>query len=107
MITLLLEFGANVDSANNQGCTPLILTAIKGHQEAVQQLIAAGAILGLVDTAGRLVLHRSTYFNSYLQKCMWAPSLICLLFLQVCTSTCGQKWTLENFSIFIDLRLGC
>ncbi|KAK7578136.1 hypothetical protein V9T40_010341 [Parthenolecanium corni] len=76
MITLLLEFGANVDSANNQGCTPLILTAIKGHQEAVQQLIAAGAILGLVDTAGRCALvhaARNGHLKilAYLLTCDW------------------------------------
>ena len=53
MVALLLEFGANVDLANNQGCTPLIIAATRGHQDVVQQLTAAGAILGRVDTAGR------------------------------------------------------
>lgn len=56
MVSLLLEFGANVDMANNQGCTPLIMASAKGHQEVVQQLVAAGAILGRIDTAGRLVI---------------------------------------------------
>lgn len=53
MVSLLLEFGADVDLANNQGCTPLIMAAIRGHQEVVQQLMGAGAILGRTDTAGR------------------------------------------------------
>lgn len=55
MVSLLLEFGADVDSANNQGCTPLIFAAIRGHQEVIGQLVSAGAILGRTDTAGRLI----------------------------------------------------
>lgn len=53
MVSLLLEFEADVDLANNQGCTPLIMAAIKGHQDIVEQLVSAGAILGRTDTAGR------------------------------------------------------
>lgn len=56
MVSLLLEFGADVDYANNQGCTPLIMASIRGHQEIVEQLVAAGANLGRTDTACRQVL---------------------------------------------------
>lgn len=56
MVTLLLEFGADVDLANNQGCTPLIMAAIRGHQEVVQLLTSAGAILGRTDISGRLAV---------------------------------------------------
>lgn len=53
MVSLLLEFGADVNSTNSQGCTPLSLAAIKGHMQVVVQLVSAGAILGRTDTAGR------------------------------------------------------
>ncbi len=68
MVSLLLEFGANVDLTNNQGRTPLIMAAIKGREEVVRRLVVAGANLGHVDTAGRLV-------RSFLQtNSVWSTS---------------------------------
>lgn len=33
MVSLLLEFGADVELANSQGCTPLSLASARGHCE--------------------------------------------------------------------------
>lgn len=33
MVSLLLEFGADVEKTNNQGCTALSLAAMRGHAE--------------------------------------------------------------------------
>lgn len=56
MVSLLLEFGADVEKSNSQGSTPLILAATKGHCDVVRQLVAAGASLGHTDTAHRCAL---------------------------------------------------
>lgn len=56
MVNLLLEFGADVERTNNQGCTPLILASIKGHYEIVQQLVSSGSYLGQTDTQQRCAL---------------------------------------------------
>lgn len=53
MVSLLLEFGAALDSPNSQGCTALGLAAGRGHIEVVRLLVGAGASLGRSDTAGR------------------------------------------------------
>ncbi|XP_066906221.1 protein TANC2 isoform X5 [Halyomorpha halys] len=76
MVSLLLEFGADVNSTNSQGCTPLSLAAIKGHMQVIVQLVSAGAILGRTDTAGRCALvhaARNGHLNivSYLISCDW------------------------------------
>ncbi|XP_039281596.1 protein TANC2 [Nilaparvata lugens] len=56
MTALLLEFGASLEGANSQGCTPLILAAARGHADIVRTLVGAGAALGRTDTAGRCAL---------------------------------------------------
>lgn len=56
MVSLLLEFGADVEKTNNQGCTPLILASIKGHYEIVQQLVSSGSLLSQTDTQKRCAL---------------------------------------------------
>lgn len=63
MVSLLLEFGANVNATNSQGCTPLSLAATKGHQQVVIQLVSSGAVLGKTDTAGRLVFYVHCFFS--------------------------------------------
>lgn len=60
MVSLLLEFGADVDLTNNQGLTALALASSKGHCDVVRQLIAAGASLGQIDTAGYCPLTHAT-----------------------------------------------
>lgn len=76
MVSLLLEFGANVNATNSQGCTPLSLASTKGHLQVVIQLVSTGAILGKTDTAGRCALvhaARNGHLNivSYLISCDW------------------------------------
>nr|CAD7458980.1 unnamed protein product [Timema tahoe] len=53
MVSLLLEFGCDVELANSQGCTALSLCAARGHLEVARKLVSAGASLGRTDTAGQ------------------------------------------------------
>ncbi|XP_071055582.1 protein TANC2 isoform X2 [Onthophagus taurus] len=76
MVSLLLEFGANVELTNSQGSTPLSLASAKGHCDIVRQLVAAGASPGHADTAGYCSLvhaARNGFFNvvGYLLACDW------------------------------------
>lgn len=76
MVKLLLEFGADVELANSQGCTPLILAASNGHCDVVRQLVAAGSSLGHTDTANRCALVHAARMNKitvvkYLIACDW------------------------------------
>ncbi|XP_067012508.1 protein TANC2 isoform X2 [Anabrus simplex] len=76
MVSLLLEFGADVELTNSQGCTALSLASTRGHCEVVRQLVAAGASLGHADTAGQCPLvhaARNGRLNvvGYLLACDW------------------------------------
>ncbi|KAF5280679.1 hypothetical protein FQA39_LY05327 [Lamprigera yunnana] len=76
MVSLLLEFGANVELTNSQGSTALSLASAKGHCDVVRQLIAAGASPGHPDTAGQCALvhaARNGFLNvvGYLLACDW------------------------------------
>ncbi|RZF43709.1 hypothetical protein LSTR_LSTR015248 [Laodelphax striatellus] len=76
MTALLLEFGACLDGANSQGCTPLILAAGRGHADIVRTLVGAGAAVGRTDTAGRCALvhaARNGHLEvaAYLLACDW------------------------------------
>lgn len=76
MVALLLEFGAEVELTNSQGCTALSLASAKGHCDVVRQLIAAGASPGHADTAGYCPLvhaARNGWLNvvGYLLACDW------------------------------------
>lgn len=76
MVSLLLEFGANVELANSQGSTALSLASCRGHCDVVRQLIAAGASPGHADTGGRCPLvhaARNGRLNvvGYLLACDW------------------------------------
>ncbi|XP_058055857.1 protein TANC2 [Anopheles bellator] len=78
MVNLLLEFGASVELANSQGCTPLILAASKGHCDVVRQLVAAGSCLGQTDTSQRCALVHAAIAGrlqvvKYLVACDWLP----------------------------------
>lgn len=77
MVSLLLEFGANVELSNSQGCTPLILASARGHCDVVRQLVAAGSVLGQTDTANRCALVHAAqtgklHIIKYLLACDWA-----------------------------------
>lgn len=76
MVSLLLEFGADVELSNNQGSTALSLASAKGHCDVVRQLIAAGACPGHADTIGFCSLvhaARNGCLNvvGYLLACDW------------------------------------
>lgn len=76
MVSLLLEFGADVELTNSQGCTALCLASSKGHCDVVRQLIAAGASPGHADTAGFCPLvhaarHGCLNVVGYLLACDW------------------------------------
>lgn len=76
MVSLLLEFGANVDLANSQGCNALILAASRGHCDVVRQLVAAGSALGAIDIANRCALVHAAqagklHIVKYLMACDW------------------------------------
>ncbi|CAH2009763.1 unnamed protein product [Acanthoscelides obtectus] len=76
MVSLLLEFGADVELANSQGRTALSLASANGHCDVVRQLVAAGASPGRADTAGRCPLvhaARDGRLNvvGYLLACDW------------------------------------
>ncbi|CAH0559167.1 unnamed protein product [Brassicogethes aeneus] len=76
MVSLLLEFGADVELTNSQGCTALSLASSRGHCDVVRQLIAAGASPGHADTGGYCPLvhaARNGCLNvvGYLLACDW------------------------------------
>ncbi|XP_029056445.1 protein TANC2 isoform X1 [Osmia bicornis bicornis] len=76
MVSLLLEFGADVELTNSQGCTALSLAASRGHCDVVRRLAAAGASLGHTDMAGQCPLvhaarHGRLSVVGYLLACDW------------------------------------
>lgn len=76
MVSLLLEFGADVELTNSQGCTALSLAAARGHCDVVRRLAAAGASLGHTDMAGQCPLvhaarHARLSVVGYLLACDW------------------------------------
>jgi serine/threonine-protein phosphatase 6 regulatory ankyrin repeat subunit B len=53
----LLEHGANVNTADNEGETPLHIAGWEGHVEVVQELLEHGANVNTADIYGRTPLH--------------------------------------------------
>ena len=52
----LLQAGADVNKANDNGVTPLNIASDKGHLPVVERLLAAGADLAPVDKWGDTAL---------------------------------------------------
>lgn len=52
----LIQQGANVDTADARGLTPVMLAVIGGHLETAVQLALAGADLSRCDPDGRTAL---------------------------------------------------
>ncbi|XP_041450109.1 protein TANC2 isoform X2 [Drosophila obscura] len=78
MVSLLLEFCADVGLTNSQGCTPLILAAMRGHCDVVRPLVAAGSSLGQLDITQRCALVHAARMGhlsvvKYLLACEWTP----------------------------------
>ena len=59
---LLIDAGADVNSADSDGITPLIVAAQSGHQQSVQLLIDEGADVNKTDTG------MESYHCTLLQK---------------------------------------
>ncbi|XP_011302998.1 protein TANC2 isoform X2 [Fopius arisanus] len=77
MVSLLLEFGADVELTNSQGCTALSLASTRGHCDVVRLLAGAGASLGHADIAGQCPLvhaarHGRFPVVGYLLACDWS-----------------------------------
>ena len=55
-VELLLSVGANIDTVNPAGASPLILASIFGHTKIAQVLIDKGADINIIDTFGDTAL---------------------------------------------------
>jgi hypothetical protein len=56
MISLLLEFGADVNAVNASGVAPLMFAARQGQLEIVRLLIQHGGIINLVSVVNKIIL---------------------------------------------------
>mmetsp|Transcript_23568 Transcript_23568/g.33744 ORF Transcript_23568/g.33744 Transcript_23568/m.33744 type:complete len:102 (+) Transcript_23568:116-421(+) len=66
----LLDKRVSPNVVDESGCTPLHLAAIKGHQEAVRQLLAGGAQTEAVDTVRRSRRDRFASASEVAVMCM-------------------------------------
>ncbi|MBI1173971.1 MAG: hypothetical protein GC139_01745 [Sideroxydans sp.] len=63
-VSLFLSSGAEVDTRDERGWTPLMITAFNGNEEIAELLIRSGADVGIKDTAGYGPMHWAA-FNGY------------------------------------------
>ena len=56
MVSLLLQFGADISIRDAGGSTALCLAAARGHLDTVRLLVESGAVLGSVTRAGHCAL---------------------------------------------------
>jgi ankyrin repeat protein len=63
IVGLLIEWGAEVDAANEQGETPLHVAASLGLPNVARSLVAAGASLAAEDISGRTPLDIAEEFR--------------------------------------------
>ncbi|CAH1775583.1 unnamed protein product [Owenia fusiformis] len=78
MLSLLLEFSADVDAAGDDGMTALCYAAQNGHLEILRMLIAKQAQLSHVDSSGQCALVHAALNGqleavSFLLGCDWLP----------------------------------
>eukprot|EP00982_Pelagococcus_subviridis_P015521 31407-Pelagococcus_subviridis.AAC.5 len=57
VVRALIEAGADVNKANDNGTTPLFIAAQKGHEAVVKALMEAGAVVNKADNHGGTPLH--------------------------------------------------
>jgi ankyrin repeat protein len=81
MVSLLLEFGADVNAVNAQGMTALMFAAKQGHLDVVRLLLTRGALINLIDkfeTCALVFAARSGHLNtiSHLVSCDWVTDAI-------------------------------
>ena len=61
IVKLLLDFGLDINSKNNQGDTPLHLASLEGYVSVVDMLIAKGAQVNAENTLGATPLDCAIY----------------------------------------------
>lgn len=62
-VQLLVTSGANIDTRDNVGRTPVALAAYQGWHDGLYYLLAKGANCLIADNCGRRPLHAATYFS--------------------------------------------
>ncbi|KAL8612705.1 hypothetical protein ACOMHN_025356 [Nucella lapillus] len=68
VVIFLLDKGADIDSTDNTGCTPLLLAASKGCWDTVQVLVGRGADVTVRDFNSRNFLHLAIRFGGKLEE---------------------------------------
>ena len=76
MVSLLLEFGADINICTDSGQSALSLASVSGHLETVRLLVENGAKLNQVDSSGECSLvgaarHGQFAVVEYLVSCDW------------------------------------
>lgn len=67
MVQILIANGANVNAADQDGCTPLHCAAHNGHKEIAELLLDKGANIDAVDKVKITPLHAAVHF-SFIQR---------------------------------------
>ena len=57
VVRLILKNGATIDSADNQGFTPLFAACLKGHESTARLLLEKGATIDLANNNGTTPLN--------------------------------------------------
>lgn len=63
-VQFLVTSGANIDTRDDVGRTPVALAAYQGWHDGLYYLLAKGANCLIADNCGRLPLHAATYFSN-------------------------------------------
>ena len=64
VVRLLIDAGALINQALNDGATPLFMASLKGHVEVIRLLIDAGAMVK-IDTTMRYTQKKHIYLQLY------------------------------------------
>ena len=108
-VKLLLENGADVDTASNEGTTPLLIAAFHGHRDCLRLLIEKGADVNKATNQGktpllfastkghldcaRLLIKRGVAVNDEIKKTSCFEQLVTQGQVRVCLSIgrCATK----------------
>lgn len=63
MVSLLVEFGADVNGTNTEGVTPLMFAAIRGNLDISRSLLEAGAVINKTDKSEKCALVYAAQFG--------------------------------------------
>ena len=61
LVDILLQTGVNIDTVDNKGCSPLIITCQYGHTMMAGYLMGKGARLHMSDKDGDTALHWAAF----------------------------------------------